>query len=227
MSNPWISPVIEYYKIFFGNAADIVIDVGTRDGNDAALIQQKLQTKHIYAIDARESAAKETKELHPDFNVFYTAISNYNGVTTFCSVLSDDPDYAGSSSIYNKKFRRKEYKHEVIEVPVKTMDDFIDENDLAYKFLDIVKVDIEGYTFQFLQGFNKHINNVKLFHLETEKKSTHKKHANSDEIVDYLNSKNFILVGTQHEWDHDIQDQIWVNKYLINDMKERAKWLRS
>ena len=226
MSNPWISPVVEYYKIFFGDAADIVVDVGTRDGNDAEFIQKNLMTKNIYAIDAREEAAQKTKDLHPDFDVFYTAISNYNGTTKFCRVLSDDEDYVGSSSIYNKKFRRKAYEHEVIEVPVQTMDSFIEDNGLDYKFLDIVKVDIEGYTFQFLEGFTKHINNVKLFHLETEKNSTHKNHVNSDEIINYMNSKNFILVATQHEWDHDIQDQIWVNKYLINDIKERSKWLK-
>ena len=224
MSNAWISPVIEYYKIFFGDAADIVIDVGTRDGNDAGLIQQRLQTKSVYAIDARQEAVEETKRLHPDFNVFCTAISDFNGVTKFYSVISDDPDYAGSSSIYNKKLKRREYKHEKIEVSVQTMDSFIEENGLAYKYLDIVKVDIEGYTFQLLQGFQKHLDNVKLFHLETEKNSTHGNHGNSEKIIEYLRSKNFILVATQHEWDDEIQDQIWVNKYLINDPKESSKW---
>lgn len=224
MSNAWISPLIEYYKIFFGNAADIIIDVGTREGDDAYLIKQRLITKHIYAIDAREEAAILTKEKYPDFNVFYTAISNYSGTTNFCSVISEDPDYVGSSSIYNKKFKRKEYKHEVIQVPVTTMDNFIEENGLSYKFLDIVKVDIEGYTFQLLEGFTKHLNNVKMFHLETEKKSTHKKHVNSESIADYMRSKNFVLVGTQYEWGSEIEDQIWVNKYLINDEKERLKW---
>ena len=50
-----------------------------------------------------------------------------------------------------------------------------------------MKVDIEGYTCEFLQGFNKHMNNVKLFHLETEKISTHKKHKNSEKIKDFIN----------------------------------------
>lgn len=225
MSNEWISPVIEYYKIFFGNAADIIIDVGTREGDDAYLIQQKLETKQIYAIDARKEAVEKTKEKYPNFKTSHTAISNYIGTTKFYSILSDNPDYVGSSSIYNKKFRRKEYKHEIIEVPVTTMDNFIEKNNLEYKFLDIVKVDIEGYTFQLLEGFVKHINNVKLFHLETELSPTHKKHVNSNDIVEYMRSKNFILVGTQYEWDTEIQDQIWVNKYLINNAKERLKWL--
>ena len=101
---------------------------------------------------------------------------------------------------------------------------FIENNGLAYKFLDIVKVDIEGYTFQLLEGFSKHLNNVKMFHLETEKKSTHKQHVNSEAIVNYMRSKNFVLVGTQNEWGSEIEDQIWVNKYLISDDKERIKW---
>lgn len=226
MSALWIQPVIDYYKIFFGNDADIVIDVGTRDGDDANIIATQLNSKYIYAIEARPEAAYETKIKYPNFNVYQTAISDYIGTTRFCSVTSEDKDYAGSSSIYNYKFKRDEYKHEVIEVPVITMDKFIEENNLDYRFLDIVKVDIEGYTWEFLQGFSKHINNVKLFHLETEKGSTHRGHKNSEEIKNFMFSKNFILVGTQYEWDKEIEDQIWINKYLINSELERKKWLR-
>lgn len=227
LSNLWISPVVEYYKIFFGDAADIIIDVGTRDGDDAAFIQSSLVTKEIYAIEARQKAAALTKIKHPDFHVFPIAISNFNGTTKFCSVISEDPDYSGSSSFYNKKFVRKEYEYEEIVVNVITMDTFIEKNKLDYKFIDIVKVDIEGYTFEFLQGYEKHINNVKLFHLETEHRPTHSKHVNSSQIADYMRSKNFVLAGTQYEWGCDIEDQIWINKYLINNEGERKKWLRS
>jgi len=227
LSVDWISPVIEYYKIFFGENADIIIDVGTRDGDDAYLIKEKLNGVYIYAIDARKEAAEETKNKYPNFNVFETAISNYVGTTKFYSVVSDNKDYSGSSSIYNKKFRRKEYKHEVIEVPVTTMDNFIESNSLEYKYLDIVKVDIEGYTYQFLEGFAKHMNNVKLFHLETEKHSTHKNHKNNKEIAELLQKNAFVLVAKQYEWGSDLEDQIWVNKYLINTEKERNKWLKS
>lgn len=218
--------MVDYYKIFFGNDADIVIDIGTRDGDDAYFISSQLNSKNVYAVEARPDAAEQTKIKYPDFNVTQTAISNYNGNTQFCSVISEDKDYAGSSSISNYKFKRDEYKHEVIEIPVITMDKFIEDNNLTYRFLDIVKVDIEGYTWEFLEGFTEHINNVKLFHLETEKKSTHKGHRNSQEIKDFMFSKNFVLVGTQYEWDKEIEDQIWVNKYLINSESERKKWLR-
>lgn len=226
MSVDWISPVIEYYRIFFGDDADIIIDVGTRDGDDAYLIKERLNGIHVYAIDARKEAVEETRFKYPDFKVFETAISNHEGTTKFYSVISEDKDYSGSSSIYNKKFRRKDYQHEIIEVPVIKMDTFIELNNLDYKYLDIVKVDIEGYTYQFLEGFTKHMNNVKLFHLETEKSSTHKNHKNNEEIADLLRKNSFVLVAKQYEWGSDIEDQIWVNRYLINNEKERSKWLK-
>lgn len=226
MSVNWVMPVIDYYKIFFGNDADIVIDVGTRDGEDAHILSTALNSKYVLAIEARKEAAEETKIKYPHFNIFNVAVSDFIGTTEFYSILSEDKDYAGSSSIYNNKFIRDEYPYEVINVDVTTMDSIIEECDLSYKFLDIVKVDIEGYTWEFLQGFSKHMNNVKLFHLETEKNPTHKYHKNNEEIKNFMYSKNFILAGTQYEWDKEIEDQIWINKYLINTESERLKWLR-
>lgn len=226
MSTNWIQPAIDYYKIFFGDTADIVIDIGTRDGDDAFAIMTQLNSKDVYAVDARAEAANIAKMKYPNFNVFHTAISDFIGTTDFCAIDSDDEDYVGSSAISSYKFVRKEYQHNIIQVPVTTMDDFVEENNLAFKYLDFVKVDIEGYSWQFLQGFEKHINNVKFFHIETERQPTHENHRNSNIIKTFMYDKNFILVGTQYEWDKTIEDQIWVNKFLINNEKERLKWLK-
>jgi FkbM family methyltransferase len=227
LSQSWINPVIEYYKIFFGDKADIIIDVGTRDGDDAFQIATALDSKEIYAIEARQEAAQEAMTKYPSFDVSNIAISNFSGVTDFYSIISDDKDYAGSSSFYNNKFTRQEYPHKIIQVNTVTMDQFIEGKGLEGRFLDVVKVDIEGYTWELLDGFTKHMNNVKLFHLETEKVSTHSNHRNSEEIKDFMFSKNFILAGTQYEWDKEIEDQVWINKYLINNERERQKWLIS
>lgn len=217
MSNLWLEPVVEYYKIFFGDNADIVIDVGTRDGEDANFIKEKLNSKKVYAIDARENAVKETKTKYPDFMVFHTAITNYDGITSFCEVISDDKDYAGSSSIYNNKFERPEYEHLVIEVPTIRMKTFMDRHGLYDKTIDIMKVDIEGYTAQFLYSMDQYIYNVKMFHLETEKEATHDDHKNNLEVASYMREKGFRLIATQYEWDEEIEDQIWINKNFIEE----------
>jgi hypothetical protein len=58
---------------------------------------------------------------------------------------------------------------------------------------------------------HRYIKNVKMFHLETEKWSTHATHRNSIEIANIMRSHGFKLIGRQYQWGEDIEDQIWVN----------------
>lgn len=211
MSSAWLEPLVSYYKIYFGDTAENIFDIGTRDGDDANFLKQTLSAKNVYAIEARPEAAKLTKEKYPEFTVFETAISDFSGETEFYEIVSDDADYAGSSSIYNNKFERPEYPHKIIKLPVTTMNNIIESNNLTNTIFDIVKVDIEGFTFQLLCGMHKYIKNVKMFHLETEKWSTHTTHRNSVEIANVMRSHGFMLVGKQYQWGEDIEDQIWVN----------------
>lgn len=211
MSSAWLEPLVSYYKIYFGDTAENIFDIGTRDGDDANFLRQNLKSTNVYAIEARPEAAKLTKEKYPEFTVFETAISDFSGETEFYEIVSDDADYVGSSSIYNNKFERPEYPHKIVRLPVITMNNLIESNNLQNTIFDIVKVDIEGFTFQLLCGMHKYIKNVKMFHLETEKWSTHTTHRNSIEVANVMRSHGFILVGKQYQWGEDIEDQIWIN----------------
>ncbi len=211
LSSNWLEPLVSYYKIYFGDTAENIFDVGTRDGDDAQFLKQMLNAKNIYAVEARPEAAQLTREKYPDFIVFETAISDFSGETEFYEIVSDDADYVGSSSIYNNKFERPEYPHKIIRLPVITMNDLIENNNLSSTIFDIVKVDIEGFTYQLLCGMHRYIKNVKMFHLETEKWSTHTTHRNSIEIANIMRSHGFKLVGKQYQWGEDIEDQIWIN----------------
>ena len=97
MENIWLQPAVETYKQYFGGTAETIIDVGTRDGDDAEFLRQQLGGKYIYAIDANPIAVEATMDRYPEFEVFETAISNYNGTTSFVQIVSDRIDEAGSS----------------------------------------------------------------------------------------------------------------------------------
>jgi FkbM family methyltransferase len=224
LKHSWIIPAIEYYNIFFGEKANIVFDVGSRDGRDAALISNKLNSDLIYAIEARPKAAKYIQKKYPLFKVITTAISDYEGTTEFYEIISKDDDYAGSSSIYNNKFERPEYPHKVIEVPVTTMASVIEENNLSNMMIDFVKVDIEGYTYQLLVGMGDYVTKVKMFHLETETEATHDNHKNNWEVADFMRRNGFVMVAKQYEWGEDIEDQIWINMSLATNEEEVLKW---
>ena len=207
--NP-LEPLVTSYRKFFGDTASIIYDVGTRDGHDADYLKQKLNGQVVYAIDANPLAVEATKTNYPEFNTIYTAVSDYVGETTFQQVNHENIGYVGSSSIYADKLVTQEDiigSVTDITVPVTTIQKPSD-------IIDLMKVDIEGYTWEFLQGLEDKIYNVKCFHLETEHLSTHPNHKNSFIIADYMIDKGFYLADKSYEWGFPIEDQVWINKGL-------------
>ena len=216
MENIWLQEVIDIYKKYFGNTATHIMDIGTRDGDDAAFLQEKLEAQNIYAVDARLEACDLTKQKYPHFNVRHACISdNDQSLVDFHRVISEDKDYSGSSSIYNEKLMRPEYPHEKVSMRTMTMKKLLRLFHIENEVIDIIKVDIEGFTYQLLVGLGEKIKNVKLFHLETEKWHTHAEHKNNLQVSDYMLDQGFVLESVQYEWGPDIEDQIWINPRWI------------
>lgn len=216
MENIWLQEVVDIYNKYFGSTADIIIDLGTRDGDDAYFLASKLDGQNVYAVDAREDAIKITKERYPQFNTIKACISDTDGhFVDFYNVISSDKDYSGSSSIYNEKLFRPEYQHNIVKLKTMTMKTFMRIYHIDKRLIDIIKVDIEGFTYQMLIGMGDKIKQTKLFHLETEKWSTHAEHRNSEQVAEYMRSYGFELASVQYEWGPDIEDQIWINPSLI------------
>jgi FkbM family methyltransferase len=215
MENVWLEHVVEKYKKYFGDTANTIIDVGTRDGDDAEFLRERFSAKNIYAIDANPLAVAEARSKYPNFNIFETAVSNYDGTTKFVQIVSDDKDHAGSSSIENYSFF-EEAQYNTIEVPVTRMDTLLDSLDIELP-IDIIKVDIEGYTHEFLEGLGEYIKDVKLFHLETETFYRHFQHKTNNHIINFMINNGFLLCDVQYQWGEGIQDQTWINpNYIIS-----------
>ena len=215
MENVWLEPVVEKYKKYFGDTANTVIDVGTRDGDDAEFLRERLSAKNVYAIDANPLAVADAKSKYPNFNIFETAVSNYDGTTKFVQIVSNDKNHAGSSSIENYSFF-EEAQYNTIEVPVTRMDTLLDSLDIELP-IDIIKVDIEGYTHELLEGLGEYIKNVKLFHLETETFYRHFQHKTNNHIINFMINSGFLLCDVQYQWGEGIQDQTWINpNYIVS-----------
>ena len=96
----WLSPIIDSYQKHFGEIASKIMDVGSRDGDDAQLLLSKLgndKACEVICIEARADAADEIKKNYPNFVVFPTAVSNFIGESKF--VQMNDQEFLGSSSL--------------------------------------------------------------------------------------------------------------------------------
>lgn len=216
--NP-LEPVITNYRKFFGNKASVVFDVGTRDGKDADYLSKQLKASKTYAIDANPLAIKKTEESYPWMKVLECAVSDYDGEATFQQATTGDENMDGCSSLYAEKLSEPQFEGKVKVIPtkVKRMDTLLQEENLLGA-IDVVKVDVEGYTWEVLQGFGERLKDVCLFHLETERDHTHPDHMGTKDIIDFMAEEGFELVDVSYEGSNGIgkgiEDQIWVNPKL-------------
>ena len=205
-----LGSIVTAYRARFGEIAQVIFDCGTRDGDDAAYLKRELKAKRVFAIDALPSACEQAEEKHPDLLVINTALSNYVGTATFTEIVSDRKDHAGSSSLVLAPGWEGANKR-AVEVQVTTMATLIELLGLQDTMLDVVKVDLEGFTYEFLEGMGDYIDNAKVMHLETETFYRHEGHRNSQEVYDYMTAKGFSLYERSYEWGPSIEDQLWVN----------------
>ena len=211
--NP-LESVITYYRKHFGALARYIIDIGSRDGDDARYLKRALNGQYVIAVEADPLMASQIRKNHPDFTVWAIGVSDKHGLSTFQRVISNNKEFRGSSSLKSYEVE-KNYKFEVIHIPVTTIEELLHSNSLSDQILDVVKIDCEGFTYQVLQGFGDQIKNVKLFHLETEQNSTHPEHVGTQGIAKFMHEKGFRLLEISSEWGHGIIDQIWVNYDLV------------
>lgn len=214
--NP-LEPLVTNYRKFFGDTATIIYDVGSRDGDDAEYLRESLNASEVHCIEANPDLAPKIADKYPSFKIYQTAISNFVGTTKFQKVDHERADYVGCSSIYAEKLNNQEdLKGAVteIEVPVTTITTILNNNHGDKTLIDLIKVDIEGYTWEFLDGLGESISLVKCFHLETEQYATHPNHRASSLIAERMHFHGFYLADKSYEWGWSIEDQVWINKSL-------------
>ena len=220
-----LEPVITNYRKYFGAKAPLIIDVGTRDGDDANYFIKELRGSKAIVIDANPTCFNMTKQRYPWMAAYCCAITDSDGEVTFNQVNTSNIEVLGTSSIISKEHSVNpppEFYEGItkqITVPSSRMDTLLVKEE-EKGVIDVVKIDTEGYTWQVLQGFGDRLKDVKLFHLETEKTSTTPEHRTSKEVAQFMASNGFVLVDTSHEWGELIQDQIWVNPDLATRNKE-------
>lgn len=206
--NPLENVIAQYHR-YFGKNANFIFDIGTRDGDDADFLGQSLNARRIIAIDANPIAVEKTLVNYPHMEVYETGIGNMNASAPFHQVISDDKEIAGTSSVYAKREPELQALTNLMTIKSQRMDAFLSVLGITGD-LDVVKIDIEGLTYEALEGFGHRIHDVLLFHLETELEKMNLTHHPSIEVVAFMESKGFVLVDTAMEW-VGIQDQVWVN----------------
>ena len=185
-------------------------EVGSRDGRDAVELAERIydglkewfwSNADIVCFEANPDQAEIIRTNYSEIEVFELAASNRNSTAQF-RVYHGDEGAVGSSSL-NLDWKGDELEGHNIEVETKRLDSIITD-----EIIDIMKIDVEGYSLQVLQGIGEKLNQIRVMHIETETwYRTDKK------VEDYLKVRGWTLVDVSEQYG-GMPDQVWLNSNL-------------
>jgi len=221
--NKWLDICVNAYIDNFGKTEKpIVWDVGSRDGDDGAELFNRISginpDENLVLIEASPIQAELCRTNYPRAITIECAIDEKNGVRKFLSVYNpNNIEASGTSSLntLHKETKHPDAQLETINVETRRLDSLIPKN----QAIDIMKIDIEQYSWQALQSLGDRLKDVKVFHIETEtdliKDVMHPDWHNNIEIREFMEDNGFIFVGKDNEWGEGIEDQVYVNGALL------------
>jgi len=199
-----------FVKIVKNNFADeqinTIVEVGALDGADSVYFKQCFPHAKVIAFEGLKENWEAANP--PGVTWLNRVIASYNGEVDFHVKITN-----GIHGIYD---RGSIYGTETRTVPCYRLDSeflcIMDES------IDMMKIDVEGATYDVFEGMGHLLDTVKIMHIETEDvryfAGQKKLHA---EVYEFLHSKGFTclkLAGARIQ--HGSQyDSVWIkNEYL-------------
>jgi len=155
---------------------------------------------------------------------YNTYLKNLTNITPINIVIAD---YDGEITYHKKNVngihgilnRGDEYGTETITLKCKTIKTLC--NDYNIQSIDFVKIDVEGATYEILNGMSEMLDTIKIMHIETESYPFFKGQKLHDEVADYLTNKDFTMVDmTSVNINNGQQyDSVWINNKFINEKR--------
>jgi FkbM family methyltransferase len=200
---------VELAKQHF-NESDIknIMEIGSMNGADALYLKSQYPNSNVFCIeglpDNYNNFLKDLEIITP----INAVIADYDGEITYhqkningIHSIFDRGEYFGTTKLNLKCFTMKS----------------ICEN---YKIdsLDMVKIDVEGATFEIFKSMGDMLNTIKIMHIETEDYEFFKNQKLHNVVADFLTANGFTLIDITYE-DFNVgnqYDSVWINnQYLI------------
>jgi len=179
------------------------LEIGSLDAADAKVISDFYKVDS-YVIEPNPYSYQDILSSCPEIKAFNVAFSYTDGTSEFYAVKSKDKYQQSISSVLdNKNFFIRN------KVVVKTMrgDTFLEKENISVNF---VKIDVEGFSYQVVDGFGDKIDVFDAIQIETERKAIWKNQILDDEVNLLLESKGFKLVHRVDGWKNQY-DSLYIN----------------
>ena len=193
--------VFNFIKTIINNKINTLFDVGSHKGEYIININKRFTINKIFGFEPNpksyEALLKNTNKIK-NIEILNFAAGKEEGI----SILNQNIESSSSSinklneeSKYFKKkyfffnFLKKKNYFNPVEIKILSLDKFIHSKKID--FIDLLKIDTEGYEFNVIRGLGDKINKVKLIHLEHHFDDMVLKNYKLSDIHNYLIQNNF------------------------------------
>jgi FkbM family methyltransferase len=189
------------------------MEIGSMDGKDSNILATSFENSQVYIIEAHSEFAKNIANEFKSFFVSNIAASNYDGEFIFNSVTPDSQNL-GMSSLLEREESYPSYdiKYEPVQVKCMRMDNYCALTEISS--IDLLKIDVEGCSYEVLEGFGDALDIVKCIHVECEHESVWKGQKLYPDVEKFLIGRGFIPVSMRIGFPQS--DSVWVRKELYN-----------
>lgn len=215
--NRWLNSAVETYINQFGYSKDpVVYEVGSRDGLDGEELTRRIyrgidlwKNTTVVLVECNPPQIKIIERNYPNAILIKEAISDKEGTVEFLQIHGDK-NHIGSSSMDLSRVKEPWVRDTTtIQVNTRRLDSVIEELDHQNVEIDIMKIDIEHYTYEALISLGKYLRNVRVFHLETEPEGYARKYTNLD-VALFMQDNGYVCTALEYEWGKSIQDQVYL-----------------
>lgn len=181
----------------------VVFDVGANKGQSINFFKGIFPNVRIYAFEPSERTFRKLKKVAgkiggKDIELFQIGIGNRNTKLNFYeSILSETSTFAlpNKNSLYLKKknrilFQKNENAFTETSAELITFDSFIMNHGL--EFVDVLKIDVEGFEFEVLQGASDALKAKRIGVVQFESHADDMRADNSALIEEFLENNGYL-----------------------------------
>jgi len=213
--NKWLTSTVDTYINHFGTKLKpLVFDTGSRDGRDGYELAQRIGATDysgVVLFECNPVSIETIKQNYPQATLITDAILDVSGKTLDFLQIHGDKNYVGSSTLNTKRNNSWIKETSIVQVKTKRLDEVIEELGHQDTEIDIMKIDIEGYSYEALVSLGKYLRNVRVFHVETEPEGKARAE-NSSDIALFMKQQGYKLMAVENEWGDEINDHVYLRE---------------